>query len=113
MNCTLDSLNAVPYYIKSLADEYTDGKVLMFGGGGYNIWRVVPRAWSHVFLSLMDVPIQHGDLPKDWVDKWKQYCPTDLPTTWDDQRLDYMEIPRTKEITEKNLKHANQVASWF
>lgn len=113
MNCTLDSLNAVPYYIKSFADEYTDGKVLMFGGGGYNIWRVVPRAWSHVFLSLMDVPIQHGDLPKDWVDKWKQYCPTDLPTTWDDQRLDYMEIPRTKEITEKNLKHANQVASWF
>ena len=26
----------------------------MFGGGGYNIWRVVPRAWSHVFLSLID-----------------------------------------------------------
>lgn len=113
MNCTLDSLYEIPYYVKSLADQYTDGKVIMFGGGGYNIWRVVPRAWSHVFLSLIDAPIQHGDLPKQWIEKWQHYAPLDLPTTWDDKRLDYLEIPRTKEITEKNLKHASQVASWF
>lgn len=39
----------------------------MFGGGGYNIWRVVPRAWSHVFLSLIDQPIQSGYLPLEWI----------------------------------------------
>ena len=30
----------------------------MFGGGGYNIWQVVPRAWSHIFLALINKPIQ-------------------------------------------------------
>ena len=38
-----------PIKLKALADKYTDGKVIMFGGGGYNIWKVVPRAWTHVF----------------------------------------------------------------
>ena len=33
MSCTLDALYEIPYYIKMLADKYTDGKVLMFGGG--------------------------------------------------------------------------------
>ena len=39
----------------------------MFGGGGYNIWQVVPRAWSHIFLALINKPIQEGPLPEQWI----------------------------------------------
>ena len=46
LNCTLHSLYEIPYFVKYLADTYTNGKVIMFGGGGYNIWRVVPRMES-------------------------------------------------------------------
>ncbi|RIM13975.1 acetoin utilization protein AcuC, partial [Staphylococcus cohnii] len=63
LNCTLESLYEIPYIIKDLADKYTKGKVLMFGGGGYNIWKVVPRAWSHVFLALIGEKPQTGRLP--------------------------------------------------
>lgn len=63
MSCTLESLYQIPYMIQQLAERYTDGKVLMFGGGGYNIWDVVPRAWAHVYLALQGQPIQHGPFP--------------------------------------------------
>jgi len=113
LNCTLESLYEIPYVIKNLADKYTQGKVLMFGGGGYSIWKVVPRAWSHVFLALIGEKPQTGPLPDKWLSKWQQYAPCALPQTWTDEKIDYQEIPRKKEITETNLKYANQVLSWF
>ncbi|MBE5672820.1 acetoin utilization protein AcuC [Staphylococcus sp. SS35] len=113
LNCTLQSLYEIPYFVKKLADQYTNGKVIMFGGGGYNIWRVVPRAWSHVFLSLIDQPIQSGYLPLDWINKWKHYSSELLPKRWEDRLNDYTYIPRTKEISEKNKKLAMHIASWY
>ena len=113
MNCTLNSLYSIPYIIQDLANRYCNHKVLMFGGGGYNIWRVVPRAWSHVFLSLIGEPIQRGYLPLNWINKWKLYSTVKLPKRWEDRLNDYAYIPRTKEISDKNLRIAKQVASWY
>lgn len=113
MHCTLDSLYRVPYFIKSLADQYTGGKVLMFGGGGYNIWDVVPRAWSHVFMALLGLTPPEGRLPQTWLDKWQLYAPTKLPTEWKENSEGYQPIPRREEITEINRKNAQQVCSWF
>ncbi|BFL67542.1 acetoin utilization protein AcuC [Staphylococcus capitis] len=113
MNCTLNSLYSIPYIIQDLAKRYCNHKVLMFGGGGYNIWRVVPRAWSHVFLSLIGEPIQRGYLPLNWINKWKLYSTVKLPKRWEDRLNDYAYIPRTKEISDKNLRIAKQVASWY
>lgn len=113
MNCTLDALYEIPYKIKQLADKYTDGKVIMFGGGGYNIWKVVPRAWTHVFLALIGEDQQNGQLPEKWLSKWSPYATCDLPNTWEDEKLDYQIIPRRQEISAINMKHATQVLSWF
>ena len=113
MNCTLNSLYSIPYIIQDLAKRYCNHKVLMFGGGGYNIWRVVPRAWSHVFLSLIGEPIQRGYLPLNWINKWKLYSTVKLPKRWEDRLNDYAYIPRTKEISDKNLRIAKQVASRY
>ncbi|EHJ08975.1 acetoin utilization protein AcuC [Staphylococcus simiae] len=113
MNCTLQSLYQIPYIVKSLADTYTNGKLMMFGGGGYNIWRVVPRAWSHVYFSLIDQPIQSGYLPLHWVNKWKNYAPVQLPKRWEDKLNDYTYVARTKEITAKNYKLAQLITSWY
>ena len=113
MSCTLESLYQIPYMIQQLAERYTDGKVLMFGGGGYNIWDVVPRAWAHVYLALQGQPIQHGPLPDAWLNKWQPYSSEPLPTTWTDECKNYQRVPRAKEISDKNWERTQQICSWF
>ncbi|MCE7783280.1 acetoin utilization protein AcuC [Staphylococcus xylosus] len=113
MSCTLNTLYEIPYIVKSLADTYTQGKVIMFGGGGYNIWKVVPRAWSHVFLALIGEQPPTGSLPERWLTKWQPYATCTLPTNWSDDKENYIEIPRRKEISEINMKQAQKVLSWF
>ena len=88
-------------------------QIIMFGGGGYNLWRVVPRAWSHLYLSLINEPIQQGYLPLNWINKWKHYSSVTLPKRWEDRLNDYTYIPRTAEISEKNARISNLVASWY
>ncbi|WP_436859771.1 acetoin utilization protein AcuC [Staphylococcus caeli] len=113
MSCTLESLYQIPYIIQSLADQYTNGKVIMFGGGGYNIWKVVPRAWTHVFLALIGETPPTGKLPESWLSKWQPYAPCQLPQYWKDDKQDYTNIPRRSTISDTNMKHAQQVLSWF
>lgn len=113
MSCTLESLYQIPYMIQQLAERYTDGKVLMFGGGGYNIWDVVPRAWAHVYLALQGQPIQHGPLQDAWLNKWQPYSSEPLPTTWTDECKNYQRVPRAKEISDKNWERTQQICSWF
>ncbi|EOG8961079.1 acetoin utilization protein AcuC, partial [Staphylococcus pseudintermedius] len=59
MSCDLNTLYQIPYIITEVAEKYCGGKQIMLGGGGYNIWRVVPRAWSHIYLSLIHQPRLH------------------------------------------------------
>lgn len=113
ISCTLNSLYQLPYIIKALAEKYTHNKIIMFGGGGYNLWRVVPRAWSHLYLSLINEPIQKGYLPLTWINKWKHYSSVTLPKRWEDRLNDYTYIPRTDEISEKNARVADLIASWY
>ena len=113
MNCTLDALYQIPYLINALAETYTDGKIIMFGGGGYNIWTVVPRAWSHVYLALTRQTKPHGALPQTWINKWTSYAPKPLPQTWNESLEHYINIPRREEISKHNLERALRIKSWY
>ncbi|MCH4391907.1 MULTISPECIES: acetoin utilization protein AcuC [Staphylococcus] len=113
MSCSLETLYEIPYIINKLAHKYTDGKILMFGGGGYNIWKVVPRAWSHIFLALINKPIQEGPLPEQWIKKWRAYSPVNLPKHWTEDYRDYQTIPRTYEISQKNNERASRIVHWY
>lgn len=113
LSCTLNTLYQIPYIVKNLADEYCDGKVIMIGGGGYNIWRVVPRAWSHVWFALNNLETPKGNIPQTWLDKYQSSAPFPLPKTWVDEKENYMEIPRKIEITEKNNNTKLRILDWF
>ncbi len=74
---------------------------------------VVPRAWSHIFLALIGEQPPTGNLPERWLTKWQPYATCALPTNWSDDKENYIEIPRRKEISEINMKQAQKVLSWF
>lgn len=54
--------------LDDIAHTYAAGRWLATGGGGYDVYRVVPRAWALVWLAQA-----HADLPEipaAWRDRW-------------------------------------------
>lgn len=103
LSVSMKSFEFIPKLAHELAHEYCDGKWIAVGGGGYDVWRVVPRAWSRIWVEMKNMNI-NGEMPHKWIERWKSRSPFDLPKTWHDVENLYDPIPRKEEITEKN-KH--------
>lgn len=101
LSLTMKSYEQIPQIAVEAANRYTKGRIVALGGGGYDWYRVVPRAWSQVFAALTNRAPFSGDLPKDWIERWTKQSTT-VPTTWADQLPVYPSIPRRPEIEEKN-----------
>ncbi len=43
--------------VAALADELCDGRWISTGGGGYDLLRVVPTAWTHLLAVVADRPL--------------------------------------------------------
>lgn len=110
-HCSMNIYLQMPQLIHQLAHQYCDGRWIALGGGGYDIWRVVPRAWSLLWLTMIDHPLIQKleqqpltPLPTEWVDQWQKDSLLPLPSTWLDPVQDWEPIPRRDEITMKNKK---------
>jgi acetoin utilization protein AcuC len=112
LQCSMTSFLRMPTLIHELAHTWCEGRWAALGGGGYDIWRVVPRAWSLLWLVMTDHPLiaeltkdTQLKLPADWVSYWQPDSPTPLPLTWLDLIEQWEIMPRREEITEKNRKN--------
>ncbi|WP_183604472.1 acetoin utilization protein AcuC [Paenibacillus phyllosphaerae] len=110
VHCSMRIYQTMPSIIHELAHRYCNGKWVALGGGGYDRWRVVPRAWSMVWLEMTDHPISrklaqpnaNEPLPPEWVEAWSASCEDELPAQWLDQVEDWAPMPRRNEITARN-----------
>lgn len=109
VHCSMSVYKAMPELIHSLAHEWCGGRWIALGGGGYDIWRVVPRAWSLLWLVMSEQAlIRQLDaepqlaLPQAWLDAWQSESPIQLPATWLDPVHNWEPIPRRQAIMEKN-----------
>jgi acetoin utilization protein AcuC len=103
LSATMKIYREIPKIAHEIAHQYCNGMWIAVGGGGYDIWRVVPRAWSLIWLEMTENHNCYGPLPSDWINFWQKESPVDLPPEWDDPDYLYPPIPRKEEITEKNL----------
>ncbi|WP_088103844.1 acetoin utilization protein AcuC [Halalkalibacter urbisdiaboli] len=102
---TMKTYEMVPKVAHELAHKYCDGRWIAVGGGGYDIWRVVPRAWSLIWLEMTNQLNKISQpLPKSWLEHWQSQTEVSLPSNWLDSPGLVPEIPRRHEITEKNTK---------
>lgn len=99
----------IPKLAHDLAHQYCEGRWIAVGGGGYDIWRVVPRAWSRIWLEMTNSSNTYGYLPTEWIETWQKEAPVTLPQTWEDSVNMYAPIPRKQEITEKNLQMVDKL----
>lgn len=102
LSATMKIYREIPKLAHEMAHQYCGGKWIAVGGGGYDIWRVVPRAWSFIWMEMTENLNCSGNLPKEWVELWQKDAPVMLPAEWDDPDDLYPPIPRKAEITEKN-----------
>ena len=93
----------VPRRVHELAHELCGGRWVATGGGGYDIWRVVPRAWSALWatVSHQDLP---DEMPEDWLEKWGEESPVKLPASTRDDETDHPPIERTPLIEQRNRR---------
>ncbi|MEX2460896.1 MAG: acetoin utilization protein AcuC [Paenibacillaceae bacterium] len=111
IQCSMQSFLRMPEIIHEAAHTWCEGRWVALGGGGYDIWRVVPRAWSLLWLVMSEHPIVHAlkndnqlRLPAEWAAYWQEQSPAILPSTWLDSTEQWEAIPRRAEITEKNRR---------
>jgi acetoin utilization protein AcuC len=102
LSATMKIFREIPRLAHEIAHQYCNGRWIAVGGGGYDIWRVVPRAWAMIWLEMAENSNSFGDLPTEWVSYWQKEAPVKLPEDWDDPENLYQPIPRKAEITEKN-----------
>ena len=84
---TTTAMGAAARLVDSLAHRWAGGRWLATGGGGYDVYRVVPRAWAHVWLAANHAAVP-GQIPATWREQWaadaERYGQAPIPTTFDD-----------------------------
>ncbi len=98
--------------IHTLAHEHCQGRWVALGGGGYDIYRVVPRAWSLVWSELSGRPLPEK-IPETWLDRWQPECPDPLPRKFLDNPDDFPPKPRRAEIERHNRRIVAQARRLF
>ncbi|MFZ4450689.1 acetoin utilization protein AcuC [Salibacterium aidingense] len=99
----------IPKIAHQLSHDYCSGRWIAVGGGGYDMWRVVPRAWAMIWLEMTgQTHLLNQPLPSSWHHSWQARSPVQLPEDWSDPSDMYPPIPRRLEITDKNHKTLNK-----
>jgi acetoin utilization protein AcuC len=87
LNVTTTAMGAAARLVDSLAHRWAGGRWLATGGGGYDVYRVVPRTWAHVWLAAVhrEPP---AELPAAWRERWsadaERFGQSPIPMTLDD-----------------------------
>ncbi len=86
-----------------VADSLCGGRIVATGGGGYSIWRVVPRAWTLVWGGLSGQTVPDA-IPFAWQNRWQGESPELLPDRMRDAEGEFGSVPRRAEIEATNRR---------
>jgi acetoin utilization protein AcuC len=87
LRVTTTAMGAAARLVDRVAHRWAGGRWLATGGGGYDAYRVVPRAWSLVWLAgaHREAP---STTPEAWRERWAaeaaRYGQAPLPESFDD-----------------------------
>lgn len=120
LSLTMRGIRAQVKMARRLADAYSQGRWVAVGGGGYALYRVVPRAWSMVWAEMTGQELPEM-LPESWVERWrpiwlavreddeaaqsvmgKSSMPHDFPLTFMDSVEHFPAQPRRMSISSTN-----------
>ncbi|GAA1717952.1 acetoin utilization protein AcuC [Fodinicola feengrottensis] len=77
LRLSVDGQRASYLALEKLAEELTGGRWVCFGGGGYGVVSVVPRAWTHLLATLTGQPL---DVTIETPDRWRAFAAERRPS---------------------------------
>jgi acetoin utilization protein AcuC len=98
----------VPKRVHDIAHELCGGRWAALGGGGYDWWRVVPRAWAALWATVSHQELPEA-VPEDWLEKWGEESPVELPKLMRDKADDYPPKERAQEIAGRNRRTTEEL----
>jgi acetoin utilization protein AcuC len=78
LSVTIHGMHEAYRRVVDLADELTEGRLVATGGGGYDPYRTVPRAWAGLWSALSGRPLP-DDVPAGWRSRWSGEANVELP----------------------------------
>lgn len=94
--------------VGEVANRHCEGRLIATGGGGYDIWRVVPRAWTRIWAELSAQPLP-AEMPRAWIDRWQGESPYLLPPRTTDEPEAFTAVPRRGEIEATNRRTVEEL----
>jgi len=89
-----------------LADELTGGRLVLTGGGGYDAYRTVPRAWAWAWAALAGRELPAA-VPPAWREEWGPRLGVELPARFDDEPPE--PSPRRDQVASRNRSVAERL----
>jgi acetoin utilization protein AcuC len=103
LRCTTRLVEEATALARELADAECGGRLLVTGGGGYAVHRVVPRAWALAWAALLgEAP--PAELPPEWVAAVSAESGRAIPGTLRDPPELVPPTPRHAEMEHNNLR---------
>jgi len=85
LDITVDGQHTAAQLVHAWAHEFTNGRWVAAGGGGYALVDVVPRTWTHLMAILSEHPIDpQTPVPPEWRKHVRQRFGVDGPTLMTD-----------------------------
>jgi acetoin utilization protein AcuC len=113
LSATMRIYQEIPRIVHQMAHECCKGRWIAIGGGGYDLFRVVPRAWTYLWAEMCGHSLGQMELPFAWKEKWQTISPMPLPGTLHDPLGTFQPIPRRAEITENNRRVIKQILRYI
>lgn len=104
LRVTTTAMGEAARLIDAIAHRWAGGRWLATGGGGYDVYRVVPRTWSLVWLAALHA---ESDLatPVDWRARWsaeaERYGQVPLPDRLFDEPNAGVRIDGVQEVADR------------
>lgn len=87
LGLSVDGHREIYRRLRELAVHTAGGKWLAVGGGGYGLFRVVPRSWTHLIATVLDRDVEpRRSLPAGWTAHTAGLTGQRLPTSMSDER---------------------------
>ncbi|MBK8101053.1 MAG: acetoin utilization protein AcuC [Planctomycetes bacterium] len=84
IECTTRSFLHAAQKTRELAAAVCDGRWVATGGGGYQPYSVIPRAWGMVWATMSGRAVPTG-IDQGWLQTWQPIAGAPLPKTWLDE----------------------------